>query len=295
MEKSLVDRAADAQIGLGKEASQTLPPPGPQTDNSGTESPNLIKKYDVRDRNIARGRFLTSTLERLSTSTADRGTPGALISLLLALFALGFLHASLPGHGNAVLASYLANPDHRYRHALSFIGSFILTHLAFVTILAIALTGISRTFRSDWVTFLLRVIGGTGLLIASGVMIVRGIRAVRQKETRQDLHGHDHHGATKKRGAALMGFFTGLAPCTYGWALLMMIVSIGRWEMIPIVLLPFALGIFAFLSLLAASVIVLREVMRNAFSRFQRYSYLASGILLLIFSVIFLGPQMLGF
>jgi len=224
------------------------------------------------------------------------------MSLLFALFALGFLHASLPGHGNAILASYLANPDYRFRHALSFIGIFILTHLAFVTILAVVLTGISTKINSTNISFLLRVIGGAGLLIASIVMIVRGIRTLRKNEARHYRNEHDNHvhnytgnAVKKKRSATILGFFTGLTPCTYGWALLMMIVSLGRWEMIPVVLLPFAFGIFVFLSLLSAGVLVLRDVMQNAISRFQRYSYLVSGVLLLVFSIVIFAPQIRGF
>ena len=94
------------------------------------------------------------------------------------------------------------------------------------------------------------------------------------------------------RGAALMGFLTGLVPCSYGWALLMMILTLGRFDLIPFVLLPFGLGIFSFLVLLALGVLLLRSVVTSLSARFQRYSYLVSGVLLLASSILFFLPRL---
>ncbi len=67
----------------------------------GEDSANLIKRYGVRSQPATGSRFL----ERMAAAVSARQGLAALLPLCLAVFALGFLHASLPGHGNAVLAS----------------------------------------------------------------------------------------------------------------------------------------------------------------------------------------------
>jgi len=252
---------------------------------------NLIKQYNVSDKAIPNSRFLQRTMVRMASAATNKLDLGALLSLCFAVFALGFLHASLPGHGNAILASYLTVHNRKFRHALGFIGTFTLTHLMYVSILAVALTAFSASFSSARVTQILKLVGGSGLLVISVYLIFRGVKNIRNPR-RQHQHTHQDEQQPKTRGAAVMGFLAGLVPCTYGWALLMMILSLGRFAMIPFVLLPFALGIFTFLVVLAAGIMILRYVVIDLFSRFQKYSYLVSGILLLIFSVVFFTPRM---
>ena len=287
--KALSQPAQPPQGEESERSPQIAVETGPPAQSS---SPNLIAEYDVRDTNLPKNKLLSRTLDSLSLTLSGPFKLGAFLPLILAVFALGFLHASLPGHGNAVLASYASTKGLKYRHALTYIGTFTVTHLAYVTVLAVVLTAVSSRFDSARVTQVLRIAAGSGLIGISLLMVVKGVMALSGRG--EQHHGHAHrHGNDRGEGGragALMGFFAGLVPCTYGWALLMMILSIGRWQMIPVVVVPFGFGIFLFLSLLAAGVMILRDIVTSAFRRFQRYSHLVSGVLLLVFSIVFMAP-----
>ena len=234
--------------------------------------------------------FLKRTLEMLElTMDSESGLRG-IMPLMLAVFALGFLHASLPGHGNAVLASFMTAEDRKFRQALAYIATFVVTHLVYVAILAVGLTVFTASLATDRVARALRIVGGFGMVAVSGFMIYRGIKAIRSPAT---SHRHDHRHRDerdgKSRSAVLLGFLSGLVPCSYGWALLMMILTIGRVSIVPAVVIPFGLGISTFLILLAAAAVLVRNTFIGFFAKTQRYSHLASGILLLTFSVVFLA------
>ena len=234
--------------------------------------------------------FLKTTLEMIErTMYSENGLRG-ILPLMFAVFTLGFLHASLPGHGNAVLASYMTAEDRRFHQALAYIATFVVTHLAYVTILAVGLTLFTASLATDRLARILRIAGGIGMVVVSCYMIVKGVKAVRSR-TKGHSHEHSHHHdrTGKSRSAVLLGFLSGLVPCSYGWALPMMILTIGKLSMVPAVVVPFGLGISTFLILLAAGAILIRNMVIGFFAKAQRYSYLASGTLLLVFSVVFMS------
>jgi hypothetical protein len=88
-----------------------------------------------------------------------------------------------------------------------------------------------------------------------------------------------------------LGFLTGLAPCPFGWALLMMLLSLNRIGWIPVVIVVFGLGIFVFLMIIAMAISVGRYVITDLFKGIERYAQLVSGVLLLGFSVLLLTPR----
>jgi nickel/cobalt exporter len=136
------------------------------------------------------------TLEALKglNSAGLAGLP-ALIGMA---FSFGMLHALLPGHGKAVLASYYAGAG-RFWGALLSTTVLILTHVGSAVLLVLG-----------GFMILQRTIGGAGrapaLEQASQILIVLiGLylvwRALRP-------HSHDHD-----RSGPMLGFVTGLVPC----------------------------------------------------------------------------------
>ena len=89
----------------------------------------------------------------------------------------------------------------------------------------------------------------------------------------------------------LLGFLTGLAPCPFGWAILMILLSLGKAELIPPIIAVFGLGIFIFLLTVTLGVMFLRAIAMDLFSKFSRYSRLVSGVLLLAFGLLFFTPR----
>ena len=71
----------------------------------------------------------------------------------------------------------------------------------------------------------------------------------------------------------------------------MMLLSLGRAELIPLIIAVFGLGIFSFLFLVMLGVLIMRHVVLDLFSRFTRYSKLVSGALILVFAVVYLTPR----
>jgi len=94
-----------------------------------------------------------------------------------------------------------------------------------------------------------------------------------------------------KKSAFLIGLLTGLAPCPFGWAILMMLLSLGKLDMVPVIIIAFGLGIFCFMLCMTVLILLFKKVARPLFARMDRVSGLVSGILLLLFSVLFFIPQ----
>jgi nickel/cobalt exporter len=118
--------------------------------------------------------------------------------LIAAALAFGMLHALLPGHGKAVLASWYA-ADGQWRGAIGSSALLILTHVGSAIVLVL----------SGFV-LLQRTIGGGGrapavettsailVLLVGGWLLWRALRS-----------GQHNHG----RGGPVLAFVTGLVPC----------------------------------------------------------------------------------
>lgn len=274
---------------------------------------NLIKRHDIRDKNIPDSRFLNRTLSKLQNVATGGASLFSIISLAVSIFALGFIHASMPGHGKGILFSYLTQVERKFRHALGFITTFTITHLADVIILSLGLTFLSSSYSSAKISTVLKYVGGAGLLLLAVFMIIKGItdiRSLRKQGKEANLRNYEGNmqsteaagavcesrfvrsarlTAEKKstKSAVLLGLLTGLAPCPFGWAIILLLMSLGKLALVPPVIIVFAFGIFVFLLLVAIAFFLARGVASKLFTAYGRYSRLVSGVLLLIFAVFF--------
>jgi nickel/cobalt exporter len=127
-------------------------------------------------------------------STGLAGIP----ALIGASFGFGMLHATLPGHGKSVLASYYAGEGHLFSALLSSIV-LIITHVGSAVLLVLG-----------GFMVLQRTIGGAGrapaLEHASQVLIALIGAYLLWRALRP--HTHDHG-----RSGPVLGFVTGLVPC----------------------------------------------------------------------------------
>lgn len=86
----------------------------------------------------------------------------------------------------------------------------------------------------------------------------------------------------------IVAFVSGLAPCITGWKIFILIVSTGAlWLLIPSVI-AFGLGVLIVLLLFALLINKLRDTIYSRFEKFSRYASLASGLLLLLTSILLL-------
>jgi ABC-type nickel/cobalt efflux system permease component RcnA len=141
-------------------------------------------------------RALTSKLREL------RGKDGVGWGLVLMSFLYGILHAAGPGHGKAVLTTYLLTHQSRLNRGIAMGTSAALLQGITALLLVYGLIGIAGWLPREtetaslWATrvsFALLAIVGLYLFTQATATLVRSVRQLRH-ETGQAHHDHDGHG-----------------------------------------------------------------------------------------------------
>ena len=189
---------------------------------------------------------------RLNTELADMhgGNGFAVFWLCLIGFVYGVLHAAGPGHGKAVVASYLLARRLSIGRAVG--ASFLMalaqgiTAIVLVGVLSVVLglAGPALTARADWLE-----LASYGLIILLGLaMLVNSLRG-RHACGIDHGHGHGHghdHGHTEEprdsgRGLLPLGAAVALRPCT--GALLILLFTLANGLLIAGIAAVFAMAI----------------------------------------------------
>jgi nickel/cobalt exporter len=143
----------------------------------------------------------------IRAAKADGSATWALLGIS---FAYGVFHAAGPGHGKAVISSYLVANDETWRRgiALSFASAILqaITAVAVVGIVAVALGATSKAMGDtvrviEVVSYGLIVLIGLRLLWVKGRAFLNLLRA-ETKELAHDHAHHDHHGHDHHHGHA---------------------------------------------------------------------------------------------
>jgi nickel/cobalt exporter len=136
------------------------------------------------------------------TIRAAKADGSAAWTLLGISFAYGIFHAAGPGHGKAVISSYLVANDETWKRGivLSFASAFLQAVTAIVIVgVAAALLGATAKVMGDTVRVIEIVSYGLIVLIGLRLLWVKGraflnlLRPAEQKHA-HDHHAHDHHG-----------------------------------------------------------------------------------------------------
>lgn len=128
---------------------------------------------------------------------------GAMLLIAIAFF-YGVLHAAGPGHGKAIISSYVLANEETVRRgiALSFLAALFqaLSAIVFVGIMAIALNQTSLQMRSTEATIETL---SWGLVAAVGAYLLyrqfaslKAVNAPGHEHQTQNKHDHHHHGHT---------------------------------------------------------------------------------------------------
>src|SRR5690242_21189869 len=134
---------------------------------------------------------------------AAKADGSAAYTLLGISFLYGIFHAAGPGHGKAVISSYLVANDETWRRGiiLSF-ASALLQALTAIVIVAIAAVLLNATAKAMGDTVRVVEIVGYSLIVLIGLRLswVKGralLRLLRPQAAPvhrgHDHHGHDHH------------------------------------------------------------------------------------------------------
>ena len=139
-------------------------------------------------------------LSGLIRATKSDGT--ALWGLMGISFAYGIFHAAGPGHGKAVISSYLVANEETWRRGviLSF-ASALLQALTAVVLVAVAAILIGATAKAmgdtvrviETISYALIVLVGARLLWVKGRAFLRTLHALKSEPAPAAEHAHDHH------------------------------------------------------------------------------------------------------
>lgn len=148
-----------------------------------------------------------------------------------------------------------------------------MTHLIDIVLLFAVTRGIFAI--ADPTAYMIYLqMGATALLFAVGLwLLVTSVRRLSRPVEEQAL--------VSKRVGFLTGLIAGVAPCTFGWSLFLLLFSLGRLDLVPLILLFFGLGIFACLAMVATALYLVRERAFRSVDFFARWSSVVSGALIL--------------
>lgn len=204
---------------------------------------------------------------RLNTELVDmRGGNGfAVFWLCLIGFIYGVLHAAGPGHGKAVVASYLLARRLSIGRAVG--ASFLMalgqgvTAIVLVGALSVVLglAGPALTARADWLE-----LASYGLIILLGLAML--VNSLRGRHTCGMDHGHDHdhhHGHHQQsrdsgRGLLPLGAAVALRPCTGALLILLFTLANGLFLAGIAAVLALAIGVGLTVAIIALASIGVR-------------------------------------
>jgi nickel/cobalt exporter len=211
-------------------------------------------------------------------------SPWLLMTALALSAVLGGFHALTPGHGKALLASYLVGSQGTVRHAVVLGGTVTFTHTA-----SVIATGLLALIAGNLIVPNLMVptleLGSGLLVVVLGVRLVRArwrsLRADHQhgdvpahehaheyahEQAHTHVHqdgGHDHGGhahphpasGVRWRDLATMGVSGGLTPCPEAIGILLVAIGLNRIALGLGLIVAFSLGLAAVLCLLGLLIV----------------------------------------
>jgi nickel/cobalt exporter len=157
-----------------------------------------------------------------ATLVAAKSDGSALWTLMAIAFVYGVFHAAGPGHGKAVISSYLLANDETWRRGvtLSFAAAFAqsLTAVLIVGVAAVLLGATAKMIGDavraiELISYGLIVLVGGRLLWVKGVGFVRAVSALRGSVARTTAYADDHHSVEGNVARHQKDFHASLGGC----------------------------------------------------------------------------------
>ena len=185
-------------------------------------------------------------------NTLGAGGFSAAPALFAAAFAFGMLHALLPGHGKAVLASYYA-ADGQWRGAVGSSAILIVTHVGSAAILVLGgFVVLQRTISGGGRAPSVELASAALILLLGVWLLLRALRTGR----------HDHG-----RNGPVLAVVTGIVPCPLTAFIMAYAVSKGMIGSGLVLSGAFAAGMIATVAVFPVSAVLLRERFLGLLSR----------------------------
>ncbi len=222
------------------------------------------------------------------------------ISLLVA-FLLGAAHAFSPGHGKALVASYLIGTRGAIKHSLFLGGVVTLSHISGVVIFGVLALVVSQYVLPEQYAPYIDIVSGV-MILGIGVQIGRK-RFLMMKSHAHHDHSHEHlhlkdDEVASWRSLLSMGLAAGIVPCPTAFVVMITAIAINRISYGLLLIAAFSLGLAVVLSVIGMAVVKMSGHLEK-FDRFKRalpvVSFLSAVIVLLLgCAIIWKGVVMLA-
>jgi ABC-type nickel/cobalt efflux system permease component RcnA len=226
--------------------------------------------------NTAAGDVFQSLLKKIGMTVSwEEKTAFPLIFLFTVL--LGFLHALGPGHAKWLLSGIMVHKKSSFFSGLRFILIFSLTHILDIFLLYLLLQFFLHIFDTNLLLTWIQQWSAVILLFLGFFLVYRAFRGKLDESGEEFTNGK----------ITLLAIIAGLAPCSFGWSLFFMLISLGKMNWIPPLIFAIALGIFLCLFLILLLLTYTKKHSYSRFSGLSKYSVRFSAILILCIGLYF--------
>lgn len=192
---------------------------------------------------------------------------------------LGFIHAIGPGHSKGFLVSYVLDREKGFWQWLVFVTIFSLVHLADIVLLFLVTKLFFSLYDPTEYMVIIQRVSIVILFFFSISIFIRSIRRLQNRNTQQE---------EKKKslsGGIFLAFVAGLAPCSFGWSIFLVLFSMGKVAWILPLLLALAIGIWLCLFCVLIITLFFRDHLYTRFQTLPEYSSILSSSILIILSL----------
>ena len=219
--------------------------------------------------------YFKNTLKTISDFASKKGNINIFYVILIVVW-LWFVHAMWPGHSKSLLISYIIDKKHNFFEWFIYIIIFSVTHILDIILLFLFTKILFWIVDiSNYMLYIQRF--SVIILVFFSIFLIA--KSLKNKNTVENKCKKDF------KSAIFLWFVTGLAPCTFGWSIFLLLFSLWSFSLIlPLIL---ALGFWIFLCLLTILILVffLREKMFTKLNIFTKYSSFISSLILFILSL----------
>ncbi len=220
--------------------------------------------------------------------------------LIVLLFILGFLHTMEAGHSKVVLTSAMIHKNMSIKGGIMYALVFTVTHIGDIVLLGLSLWVINNFIDVYSKFSMLERFASYALLFIGVYLLFKSISdLIKNRYLKESDHGHHHdhehsHSHSHShdfdpnksfRDQLFVGFLTGLAPCVFGWSILMLIISAKKlWLLLPAIL-SFSLGIFTALVIVVFIIGKFRKRILDKIGWFTEISPILSAGILIVYAI----------
>lgn len=229
--------------------------------------------------------YLTSVLQQIYDYTQSQSMP--LWQVVLMVVLLWFVHAIWPWHSKNLMTSYLLDGEKWYWHGVLYPFFFALTHVSDLFVLFFWVY--IFTLFADPTPYMPYVqFGSTLFLLAySAKMLFSAWKDYQNKKKQSEAQQAITQEFTWSSvwQTFRVSFVSGLAPCTFGWSIFLLLFSLGRMDLIIPMIFALSFWIYLCLQIIALIVVYSRKRILSRIKGFSRISNLLSFLLLFVISI----------